>query len=174
MTDDDDDLLLDEPNPKTFRIFMRTSSDEEVPTGFTSATCTIDATSKSLLTWPKEQSAIDALIKKGLKVCLDITLDLFTLPYTQARHQSAILALDEVRTKLIEPNMAHIEAIILHKMDAPFSSEEVRDIQMDALDLLRNEINPQIPVLILAKCPKNPYSFSRLFLPTGLPSLRWR
>lgn len=165
--DDDEDILQDAIDPKDLIIFDRETSSEVIPKGFTSSIVAIDAKPASSLNWNQEIQDTEELIKNGYKVCFELNLDLFTASYNQARLQSVILAIDEFRSRILERFFEHTVAVILYRSQKTFASIEERDVQMDILDLLRQELPDNVCVLLLFDCSnlQDPYSFIRMFAP---------
>lgn len=173
--DDDDDTLIEEIDTQTviknFKIFDRITNQEPIPAGFTAATVVVDAKPASTLCWQDEVIAAKSLIENGYRVCFELDLGLFGPEFkgiaSQGQFQTIVLALDEFRNRLLTPFQEHVEAVILYRSRTPFSSLEERDIQMDYLDLLRQELPDDLITLLLFSCDtlQDPYSFARLFSP---------
>jgi len=159
--DDDDELYAAlERCLKNVAIFDRNSLEEEVPAGYTSATVKVDATPSSTLSWEKEIDAAKKLIADGYKVSFDLDLGLHKLLRNQAALQTASLALDEFRKVLLEPFYEQTEAVIFGRYSAPLVD---RDEAMDFLDLLRQDLPSELPVLLLFSVDVDPFTFSRTF-----------
>ena len=173
--DDEEETLIDEIDTlkllKNLKIFDRNHPQEPIPNGFTAATVVVDAKPASSLCWKSEISAAQELIKNGYKICFELDLGLFGSEFkgiaNQGQFQTLVLALDEFRNRLLKPFQEHIEAVILYRSPTAFSSIEERDIQMDYLDLLRQELPDELITLLLFDCQniQDPYSFVRMFSP---------
>lgn len=173
--DDDDDTIVEEIDTqaliKNLKIFERINPQEPIPNGFTAATVVVDARPASSLSWKSEINAAEELVKGGYKVCFELDFGLFGPDFkgiaNQGQFQTIVLALDEFRNRLLTPFQQHVEAVILYRSRTPFSSLEERDIQMDYLDLLRQELPDELITLLLFDCTtlQDPYTFARLFSP---------
>ncbi len=173
--DDDDDTLLEELDTnlilKNLAIFDRKTAYEALPKGYTAATVYVDALPSSSLVWKEAIEQAEALINDGYKICFEIDLGLFGPNFkgiaNQGQFQTLVLALDEFRGRLLARFEKHIEAVILYRSNATFTSIEERDIKMDYLDLLRQELPDDLVCLLLFNCEdmQDPYTFSRIFSP---------
>lgn len=173
--DEDDDTIVEEIDTqaliKNLKIFDRLSPQDPIAKGFTSATVVVDARPASSLVWKTEVKAAEELIKNGYKVCFELDFGLFG-PYfkgiaNQGQFQTIVLALDEFRNRLLMPFQEHVEAVILYRSHTPFLSLEERDIHMDYLDLLRQELPDDVITLLLFNCDtiQDPYTCARMFSP---------
>ena len=175
MNDDDDDTLLEELDIQqtllNLKIFDRNDSEIAVPEGFTSACVHVDARPASSLNWTKETQDAESLIKNGYRICFELDFGLFGPGFkgiaNQGQFQTIVLAIDEFRNRLLERFQDHVEAVILYRSSSPFSSIEERDIQMDYLDLLRQELPDNLITLLLFDCTslQEPFEFARIFSP---------
>ncbi len=161
--DDDEDFYETERSLKDFAIFDRENLDELVPPGYTSAVIFVDATPTSPLCWEMEKKAAEHLIQNGLKVSFELKLGIQLL--SQATLQTASLAINEFRDRLLEPISEHVEAVVLKRYNEPFKTFEDRDREIDFLDILRTNLSPEIPVLLLFSCKslQDPYMAARMF-----------
>lgn len=170
--DDDEDILLQEIDTnlllKNLAIFDSQIPDEPIPDGFTAQVVRFDARPASSLNWKEETKQAQDLIARGYKVCFELDLGLFGPDFKGTRHQgqfqTLVLALDEFRTRILEPLREHTAAVILWRSDKVFSTLEERDVSMDYLDLLRLELPDEVITLLLFDCSNlDPYSFARMF-----------
>ncbi|MCE5293823.1 MAG: hypothetical protein LLF94_04340 [Chlamydiales bacterium] len=166
---DDDNDSLDEYVDTAATIANLAIYDgfDDIPAGFTSAIVKVDASPASSLMWKEEILKCEALIKKGYKICFELDLGLFGRVQSPGVFQTLSLALAEFTNRLLEPFIEHVEACILYRSETPFASIETRDIQMDYLDLLRQELPDDVPVLLLFDCStlQDPFEFARNFSP---------
>jgi hypothetical protein len=173
--DDDDDTLLEEINIQqtliNLKIFDRQNPQEPIPEGFTAANILVDARPASSLNWTKETQEAELLIKNGYRICFELDFGLFGPTFKgiahQGQFQTIVLALDEFRNRLLNRFEEHVEAVILYRSTCPFTSIHERDIQMDYLDLLRQELPDTLITLLLFDCTsmQDAFSFARLFSP---------
>jgi len=169
--DEEEETLFDEGESdlSQLKAFDRQDNSEEVPEGFTSATIFLDAKPSSSLNWTQERLKTQELIEKGYKVLFELDLDLFG-PTTQAlthtgQFQTHVLAINEFTGRFLAEFQPHTVGVILHRSKSPFTNFQERDVMVDYLELLRQEIADHIPCFLLFDCQalQDPFTFIRLF-----------